>query len=67
MPGQAAGTASAQAAAQTGAAGEFTTPVGGAQGATIAPVLVLDGQVVGRVLLPSLRNEEYRLGVQLAR
>jgi phage-related protein len=49
------GTVGAQAGA-----GEFTTPLAGAQGATIAPVLVLDGQVVGRVLLPSLRNEEYR-------
>lgn len=66
LPEQAAGTASAAAGAQAGA-GEFTTPLSGAQGATIAPVLVLDGQVVGRVLLPSLRNEEYRLGVQLAR
>ena len=66
LPEQTAGTASATAGAQAGAS-EFTTPLAGAQGATIAPVLVLDGQVVGRVLLPSLRSEEYRLGVQLAR
>jgi hypothetical protein len=50
-----------------GGATTITTPLEGAQEATFAPVLVLDGQVVGRVLLPSLRAEEIRLGVQLAR
>lgn len=60
--------------AQSGASGvqaarptTFTAPVQGAQAGPIAPVLVLDGQVIGRVLLPSLRAEEMRLGVQLAR
>lgn len=53
--------------AQANSASEFTTPVQGTQAGPIAPVLVLDGQVIGRVLLPSLKAEETRLGVQLAR
>ena len=50
---------------------EFTAPVNGGQtgqqtGQQTA-VLMLDGQVVGRVFYPLIRNEEVRLGVQLAR
>lgn len=65
MPEQAAATA--ETAGGAGGATTFTTPVGGAQAATVSPVLVLDGQVIGRVFLPHIRNEEMRLGVQLAR
>jgi len=66
LPEPGAGSAGAGAQAGGGAT-TVTTPLEGAQGATFAPVLVLDGQVIGRVLLPSLRAEEMRLGVQLAR
>ena len=66
LPDPGAGSAGAGAQAGGGAS-TITTPLEGAQGATFAPVLVLDGQVVGRVLLSSLRAEEMRLGVQLAR
>ena len=50
---------------------EFTAPVNGGQtgqqtGQQTA-VLMLDGQVVGRVFYPLIRNEGIRLGVQLAR
>ena len=66
LPEPGAGSAGAGAQAGGGAT-TVTTPLEGSQGATFAPVLVLDGQVIGRVLLPSLRAEEMRLGVQLAR
>ncbi len=66
LPEPGAGSAGAGAQAGGGTS-TVTTPLQGAQGATFAPVLVLDGQVIGRVLLPSLRAEEMRLGVQLAR
>ena len=66
LPEPGAGSAGAGAQAGGGAT-TVTTPLEGAQRATFAPVLVLDGQVIGRVLLPSLRAEEMRLGVQLAR
>ena len=43
---------------------EFTTPVGGDQPTQIN--LILDDTVIGRVLLPILRNESNRVGVSLA-
>lgn len=66
LPEPGAGSAGGSTPAGGGAS-TVTTPLQGAQGATFAPALVLDGQVIGRVLLPSLRAEEIRLGVQLAR
>ena len=51
----------------SGAVREFTAPVGGRQAGQQTAVLMLDGQVVGRVFYPLIRNEGIRLGVQLAR
>lgn len=53
--------------ASGGGATTFTTPLGGAQAALQTPLLVLDGQVIGRVFYPHIQAEEIRLGVQLAR
>ena len=60
--------------AQSGTAGTqanggstFTTPLNGGQAGSQTAVLMVDGQVVGRVFYPLIRNEEVRLGVQLAR
>lgn len=62
-----AGAPTAETGGGAGGATTFTTPVGGAQAATVSPVLVLDGQVIGRVFYPHIQAEEIRLGVQLAR
>ena len=62
QPAPAAGTSAGGGGATT-----FTTPVGGAQAAPQTPLLVLDGQVIGRVFYPHIQAEEIRLGVQLAR
>lgn len=53
--------------ANSGAVREFTAPVGGGQAGQQTAVLMLDGQVVGRVFYPLIQNEGIRLGVQLAR
>lgn len=66
LPEQGAGATGAESQ-PAGGAGVFATPLQGAQGGTLSPVLVLDGQVVGRVITPYIRDEEIRLGVQLAR
>jgi len=65
MPEQAPPAAGTSAGG--GGATTFTTPVGGAQAAPQTPLLVLDGQVIGRVFYPHIQAEEIRLGVQLAR
>jgi phage-related protein len=64
MPEAQAGTA------QSTAGSAFTapiTPAQPAQAASMTPLLVLDGQVIGRVFLPHIRDEEMRLGIQIAR
>ena len=65
MPEAQAGTAAQSPTG--GVVREFTAPVNGEQAGTQTAVLMLDGQVVGRVFYPLIRNEEIRLGVQLAR
>ena len=66
LPQQGAGATGAESQ-PAGGAGMFATPLQSAQGGTLSPVLVLDGQVIGRVITPYIRDEEIRLGVQLAR
>lgn len=61
------GAPTAETGGGAGGATTFTTPVGGAQAAPQTPLLVLDGQVIGRVFYPHIQAEEIRLGVQLAR
>ena len=55
------------AGAQANGGSTFTTPLNGGQAGSQTAVLMLDGQVVGRVFYPLIRNEGIRLGVQLAR
>jgi len=60
--------AQASPAAQGPAGGRtFTAPLTPTQAAPQTPLLVLDGQVIGRVLYPPIRDEQIRLGVQIAR
>ena len=58
---------SGTAGAQANGGSTFTTPLNGGQAGSQTAVLMLDGQAVGRVFYPLIRNEEVRLGVQLAR
>lgn len=60
-------TGAAVQTATGGAVREFTAPINGGQAGSQTAVLMLDGQVVGRVIYPRIRDEQIRLGVQLSR
>ena len=53
--------------AQPNGGSTFTSPLNGGHAGSQTAVLMLDGQVLGRVVYPLIRNEEVRLGVQLVR